>query len=95
MRKTEGVSRGEPFAFSVDGHAIQAYPGETIAAAMLAAEAVGFRRDRWGHARGLFCNMGVCSECLVDVRDGDVSRRLRACLVAAEPGMTVKTGPGE
>ena len=95
MRKTQGVSRGEPFAFSVDGDAIQAYPGETIAAAMLAADAAGFRRDRSGRARGLFCNMGVCSECLVHVREGDVSRRLRACLVPAEPGMTVETGLGE
>lgn len=95
MRKTEGVSRGEPFAFSVDGDMIRAYPGETIAAAMLAADAVGFRRDRSARARGLFCNMGVCGECLVHVRDGDVSRRLRACLVPAEPGMTVETGLGE
>jgi len=95
LRKTDGVSRGEPFAFSVDGDAIQAYPGETIAAAMLAAEATGFRRDRAGRARGLFCNMGVCSECLVHVRDGGVSRRVRACLVPAEPGMTVETGLGE
>ena len=95
MRKTDGVSRGEPFAFSVDGDAIQVYPGETIATAMLAADATGFRRDRSGRARGLFCNMGVCSECLVHVRDGDVSRRVRACLVPAEPGMTVETGIGE
>ncbi|MGW8705993.1 (2Fe-2S)-binding protein [Brevundimonas sp. NPDC055814] len=95
MRKTEGVLRGEPFAFSVDGDAIQAYPRETIATAMLAADATGFRRDRSGRARGLFCNMGVCSECLVHVRDGDVSRRVRACLVPAAPGMTVETGIGE
>ena len=95
MRKTDGVSRGESFAFSVDGDAIQAYPGETIAAAMLAGDATEFRRDRSGRARGLFCNMGVCSECLVHVRDGGVSRRVRACLVPAEPGMTVETGAGE
>jgi len=95
LRKTDGVSRGEPFAFSVDGDPIQAYPGETIATAMLAADATGFRRDSSGRPRGLFCNMGVCSECLVHVRDGDVSRRVRACLVTAISGMTVETGLGE
>lgn len=94
MRRTEGVARGEAFALNVDGGVVQAYPGETIATAMLAADRLAFRRDRSGRARGLFCNMGVCSECLVTVWDGAASRRVRACLAAAEPGMVVEAGGG-
>lgn len=95
MRRSEGVSRGEAFVFNVDGCTVQAYPGETVATAMVAADRLAFRRDRSGRVRGLFCNMGVCSECLVTVRDGAHSRRVRACLATAEPGMMVETGSGE
>lgn len=92
MRKTGGVSRGEVFILSVDGRELPAYPGETLATAMLAADARAFRKDRSGRPRGLFCNMGVCSECLVTVRADDGARRIRACVTSARPGMMVETG---
>jgi sarcosine oxidase subunit alpha len=36
-RVGEGVARGAPFVLTVDGEAIEAYPGETVATALLAA----------------------------------------------------------
>lgn len=92
MRKAEGVERGAAFVLSVDGAAVQAHPGETLATAMLAADLRAFRQDRGGKPRGLFCNMGVCSECLVTVQTTEGQRRVRACLTAVQPDMVVLTG---
>ena len=88
-RTTRGVSRGRPIAITVDGTRIGCFAGETVAAAMLAADHIAFRMDTCGHERGMFCNMGVCSECLVTlVASG---RRVRACLIEAHDGMEVTT----
>lgn len=93
MRSSRGVVRGAALNLTVDGQAIKAFDGETLATAMLAADQHAFRLDRSGRKRGLFCNMGVCSECLIDVamQDGTV-RRLRACITPVIDGMTVTTG---
>lgn len=88
-RITQGVTRGGPIAITVDGTRIACFAGETVTAAMLAADHIAFRLDSRGHERGMFCNMGVCSECLVTlVASG---RRVRACLVEAHDGMEVVT----
>jgi thioredoxin reductase len=71
--------------FSFAGRKIPFHPGETIAAALLAAGEVAMRRTRTGERRGPFCGMGVCGECLVAVG----GRQLRACLEKAEPGQDV------
>ncbi|WP_414902151.1 (2Fe-2S)-binding protein [Sphingomonas flavalba] len=88
-----GTERGEPFAILVDGEEMTAFAGETIATAMLAAGRAAMRRDRSGAPRGLFCNMGTCSECLVTVRADGGAQRVRACLTPAAPGLRVETGP--
>lgn len=88
-----GTERGEPFAILVDGEEMTAFAGETIATAMLAAGRAAMRRDRSGAPRGLFCNMGTCSECLVTVRADSGVRRVRACLTPAVSGLRVETGP--
>ena len=71
----------------VDGIAVAARAGDTVAAAMLAA---GWSCCRTtpvtGAPRGPFCLMGVCFECLVTI-DGRASRQ--ACLVTVAPGMRV------
>jgi len=94
VRISKGVTRGRTIMVRVDGRAIEAFEGETVATVMLAAGITGFRSDAAGRPRGLFCNMGTCSECFVTVRterDGP-PRRLRACLTAAAMGMDVETG---
>ncbi len=73
-----------------DGREIEALPGETIAAALAAADIVAVRQARSGAARGPFCGMGVCFDCLVTV-DGRPSQR--ACLTHVEAGMDVRSAP--
>ncbi|WP_174298098.1 (2Fe-2S)-binding protein [Sphingomonas bacterium] len=95
-RIERGVTRGRGIWLRVDGHVVEAYAGETVASAMLAAGFIAFRRGATGNPHGMFCNMGTCSECFVAVRraGSEAVRRLRACLVAAEDAMVVETGTG-
>ena len=66
---------------------IRCRAGETIATALLCAGQLDLRRSpRAGGARGVFCMMGVCQECLIRV-DGVVRQ---ACLTPAEDGMRVE-----
>lgn len=89
-----GEGRGEAFEITFDGETLGAYPGETVATALLAA---GRRRTgvsgRRGEPRGLYCGMGLCWECVVVV-DGRPNQR--ACTALATPGLRVETqrGPG-
>jgi predicted molibdopterin-dependent oxidoreductase YjgC len=75
------------FDIEVDGQPIPARQGQTLAAALLAA---GRRAWRWtpgGAARGMFCGMGVCFDCLVTL-DGVPDQR--ACMALVRPGMQVQ-----
>ena len=88
----QGIHRGEPFEIFVDGEPLRAYPGETVAAAMLAAGRLGFRRsDHKGSPRGYYCGMGICWDCAMVV-DGRLN--LRTCKTLAAPGMKVETPKG-
>jgi sarcosine oxidase subunit alpha len=97
MRITRNTTRGRPLTIEVDGAALRTFEGETIATALLAAGVTGFRRDTSGRPRGLFCNMGTCSECLVTLQtpDGAPPRRLRACLTLVTEGLIVATGAAD
>lgn len=83
---------GTSISLKVDGQAIRARDGDTVAAAMLAA---GLDRCRTtpvsGVPRAPYCLMGVCFECLVTI-DGVGSRQ--ACLVPVREGMQVETQLG-
>lgn len=88
-RVEKGVSRGEPFAFTLDGKPIQAFPGETVAAALLAVNIRTLRRtEKTGAPRGVFCGMGICFDCVITI---DGRPNLRACMTEARPGMDVRT----
>ena len=89
LRVTLDVTRAEAFTFTLDGASLQAFPGETIAAALLAAGIRTLRRtEKKDEPRGIFCGMGVCFDCLVTV---DGRPHLRACMTRVEPGMAVQT----
>src|SRR5438552_1854213 len=79
---------GTPVRIRFDGAEIEALPGETIAAALAAADIVAVRQARSGEPRGPYCGMGVCFDCLVTV-DGRPNQR--ACLTKIEPGMDVRS----
>ena len=74
--------------FTFDGAAIPAPGALSVAAALTRAGIRGFRRTEAGAARGVFCGMGVCQDCLVTV-DGQPNRR--ACMTPARAGMKVET----
>jgi hypothetical protein len=92
-RRIEGeVERGEPFEILVDGEPVVAYPGETIAAALIAAGRQRMRATtRRGEPRGLYCGMGVCFECVMVVNG---QPNVRACMAAVAPGMRVAAQRG-
>jgi predicted molibdopterin-dependent oxidoreductase YjgC len=91
MRIESETQRGQAVTIRVDGAAVQAYLGETIAGALLANSQRAWRRTEKGEPRGLFCGMGICFDCLVTVNG--VSN-VRACLTPVADGMVVETeGP--
>ena len=72
---------------SVDGAAVDASEGDTVAVALLTAGIVSFRTTPVGGVpRGPYCLMGACFECLVEV-DGRPNRR--ACMTRVAPGMRI------
>ena len=78
--------------FTFDDQTITAISGQSIGAALLAANQRSLRKTRFSNNdRGLFCGIGVCFDCLVVV-DG-VSNQ-RACLIEAKPGMKVQRQVG-
>lgn len=85
--------RPDPVRFIFDGAMLAAYPGETLAAALIASNISGFRRDLHGRLRGPYCNMGTCFDCLLEVRTGASWRVVRACLTPVTAGLTVRSRP--
>jgi predicted molibdopterin-dependent oxidoreductase YjgC len=80
------------FNIEVDGQLLPARQGQTIAAALMAGGLVVFRRTPGGAARGLFCGMGICFECLVTV---DGLSQQRACMRQVQPGMRISLSTDE
>jgi hypothetical protein len=99
LRVTQGTLRGERCIFLFDGAQVQAYQGETIAAALIAESKRRFRIDSLQQGRGPYCNMGTCFECVVQVRARvDVTagnqcewRLTRACLTRVSDGLEVRS----
>lgn len=82
------LDRSATVTIDVDGRPTDAFPGESVATALLAAGVQAFRRTPSGAARAPFCNMGVCFDCVVTV-DGEPG--LRACVTPVCAGMRVET----
>ena len=49
--------------FTFNGEVLSGYEGESLAAGLTAAGKLTLRRTKADHGRGVFCGMGVCSEC--------------------------------
>jgi thioredoxin reductase/bacterioferritin-associated ferredoxin len=65
--------------FRYDGRKLTAPAGSTIAAALLRSDIPAWRRTRRrDDSRGLFCGIGHCHDCLVDVNE---DAAVRACQV--------------
>ena len=92
-RRMSGVERGAELHFEFDGERIVAHQGETVATALYAAGHTAIRRSaQLAAPRGIFCNMGICYECLVYLDDVAV----RSCMLPVRDGMKVRSwGPEE
>jgi len=81
-----------PVTIYLDGEPIEAYEEDTIAAALWAA---GKRVSRYSpkrcEARGLFCAIGYCSDCLMTV---DGVPNTRTCVTPVRDGMKVQVQQG-
>jgi predicted molibdopterin-dependent oxidoreductase YjgC len=87
------MRKGDSFTVRVDGIELTAYAGDTVAAALVRAGRVSWRRTRLGdRPRGLFCGIGACQDCLVTV---DGTAGVRACLAPVAPGTAVSTSDGD
>lgn len=76
----------------LDGRAIPARAGETIAACLLRAGVSHFRTTPVSGAMRLpYCMIGHCFDCLIEI-DGIGSRQ--ACLSTVETGMRLSTQNG-
>jgi sarcosine oxidase subunit alpha len=89
----DNVERGVAVALTIDGRAVSAYAGETLATVLLVEGVTAFHRTPSGQPRAPYCNMGTCFECQVRVSacDSDVRWR-RACMCPVVDGMRVVTG---
>ena len=85
-------ARRKKITIFVDGRKIPAYEGEPIAASLTAAGIRVFRytsKDK--EARGVFCAIGQCTDCVMTV---DGVPNVRTCITLVEPGMRIKTQKG-
>jgi predicted molibdopterin-dependent oxidoreductase YjgC len=71
---------------SIDGKRVSARKGQTIAAVMeMGGERIVRQTRKYGKARGLYCGMGMCFDCIVVVN----GKRERACMRKVEDGMQI------
>ncbi len=69
------------------GERIPARAGESLAAALIAHGVTIFRTTRQGAERSVFCGMGICQDCLVEV---DGKPNLRACMTIVDRPLSVR-----
>jgi len=70
-----------------EGTPIAARAGESVAAALAAHGILSLRTTRDAAERGMFCGMGVCQDCLVEI-DGNPEQR--ACMIKVDRPLQVR-----
>ena len=89
MRLEQGIQRGAAFEITIDGEAVTAFPGETLATVLLSTGQRRFRAtSNTAEPRGVYCGMGICFDCLVTL---DGCPNVRACVTLAQPGARLET----
>jgi len=84
--------RGKQISFTCDGKSVNAFEGETIAAALHAAGIKTLSHSvKEERPRGFFCAIGKCSSCMMQVNGVP---NVKTCMVLAEEGMDVKSQTG-
>ncbi len=86
-RIQEGVLRGDPIEFFLDGKPVRAFKGETIAGALMSAGCFVSRTiDQ--KPLGVYCNIGVCHSCVMTVNG---TPNVRICKTLVSEGCRVET----
>lgn len=78
----------QPVDLNFDGLPIRGYEGESLAACLAANGIKSFRTTRSGLERGIFCGMGICTDCRVEI---DGSNNQNACMTTVKAGMSVNS----
>ncbi|HVF11034.1 MAG TPA: (2Fe-2S)-binding protein, partial [Abditibacteriaceae bacterium] len=83
-----GSGERRPITFDFDGTPVEAYEGDSVAAALFANGRRIFSRSfKYHRPRGLLCCAGRCPACLMNV---DGTPNVRSCTTPARDGMEVK-----
>lgn len=92
LPESEQAMAGHAVAVTINGQPVHCRQGDSVAAALLMA---GFADCRdtpvKGVARGPFCMMGVCYDCLVTI-DGQPNQQ--GCMIQVRPGMVIERQQG-
>jgi len=79
--------------FTFNGKRLQGCEGDSIASALLANGIRTIRHDlATREPRGIFCGIGHCYECRVNVKD---EGNARACITPIAENMTIESTRGE
>ncbi len=82
----------ETITIMVDGEPLDAHAGEPVAATLLAhGRRVCRTTVRTGEPRGVFCAVGICGDCAMQI---DGVPGVRACMTLTRVGMRVETQHG-
>lgn len=87
IRLQNRVVRPVQIRIYINNREALAYPGETVATALLAAGVSVFRRSHGKAAHAPVCNMGVCFECLITI---DGCRSIRSCMTRVSENMHIE-----
>ena len=83
---------GAPVGLTVDGKAVRAQSGDTVAAALLSAGIDHCRTTPvTGAPRAPYCLMGVCFDCLVTI---DGAPNQQSCMLLVRDGMEIERQRG-
>ena len=80
-------AKGEEVEISFAGRKIRTLGGQSVLAALVAAGEKICRVTPAGLGRGMFCGMGTCQDCVVDI---DGAGNQRACMTLVRDGMAVE-----
>jgi D-hydroxyproline dehydrogenase subunit gamma len=78
----------ETLKLTVNGMPVTVPAGSMVAAAVLQAGIVSFRRSLSGEPRGPLCGMGICFECRLTI-NGEAY--CRSCQTPCQNGMDIRT----
>ena len=88
-----GLTRGAEVEIVVDGEPIQAFEGESVAAALLACGRRKLRTTtRLHEPRGMYCGIGVCFDCAMTI---DGRPNVRTCQTPVRAGMRIELQHGD